>query len=128
RKYTWNNKAPEYPGGFDRQILGETWVSHYGTNHQQSSRLVLSPTAAGHPILRGVKDVWGQSGGYTAAPMPGSELLGIGQILAGMRPDAPRAAGKAGVPVAWPRTYQSPSGRSGRVFTTTHGASEDLLN
>ena len=33
-KYTWNNKAPEYPGGFGRQILGETWVSHYGDQPQ----------------------------------------------------------------------------------------------
>ena len=32
----------EFPGGFGRQILGETWVSHYGTNHKQSSRLLLS--------------------------------------------------------------------------------------
>ena len=38
-KYTWNNKDADYPGGFGRQILGETWVSHYGTNHKQSSRL-----------------------------------------------------------------------------------------
>jgi hypothetical protein len=30
--------------------------------------------------------------------------------------------------VAWYRTYTSSSGKSGRVFTTTHGASEDLLN
>jgi hypothetical protein len=32
------------------------------------------------------------------------------------------------MPVAWYRTYTSASGKSGRVFTTTHGASEDLLN
>jgi hypothetical protein len=30
--------------------------------------------------------------------------------------------------VAWYRTYTSDSGKTGRVFTTTHGASEDLLN
>jgi putative membrane-bound dehydrogenase-like protein len=30
--------------------------------------------------------------------------------------------------VAWYRTYTMPSGKSGRVFATTHGASEDLLN
>src|SRR6185436_9934120 len=27
-KYTWKG-VPEYVGGFGRQILGETWVSHY---------------------------------------------------------------------------------------------------
>ncbi len=40
-KYTWNNPAPDYTGGFGRQVLGETWVSHYGRNHKQSSRLLL---------------------------------------------------------------------------------------
>ena len=127
-KYTWNNKAPEYVGGFGRQVLGETWVSHYGTNHKQSSRLRIQPSAASHPILRGVKDVWVVSGGYTADPMPGSEVLAIGQVLNGMTPDAPAAADKKDMPVAWVRTYQGASGRAGRVFTTTHGASEDLLN
>jgi type 1 glutamine amidotransferase len=127
-KYTWNNKAPDYPGGFGRQILGETWVSHYGTNHKQSSRLKVPETAASHPILRGVKDMWVVSGGYTADPVTGSEVLAIGHILNGMAPDAPPAAGKEEMPVAWTRTYQGASGTSGRVFTTTHGASEDLLN
>ena len=128
RKYTWNNQDPEYPGGFGRQILGETWVSHYGTNHVQSSRLLLQADQLAHPVLRGVKDVWAQSGGYTADPMPGSQILAMGEILDGMRPDAPAAKDKKQMPVAWVRTYASASGKAGRVFTTTHGASEDLLN
>jgi type 1 glutamine amidotransferase len=127
-KYTWNNKDADYTGGFGRQILGETWVSHYGTNHKQSSRLVLAPDQATHPILRGVKDVWAQSGGYTAAPIDGSTVLAIGQILNGMTPDSPAALDKKEMPVAWYRTYTGASGKTGRVFTTTHGASEDLLN
>jgi len=127
-KYTWNNRSPEFTGGFGRQILGETWVSHYGRNHQQSSRVVIEPGAATHPILRGVKDVWVQSGGYTADPMPGSEILARGQILNGMTPDAPAAPDKQQYPVVWHRTYRGASGKDGRVFTTTHGASEDLLN
>jgi type 1 glutamine amidotransferase len=127
-KYDWQN-GEGYQGGFGRQILGETWVSHYGTNHKQSSRLVLQPEQAAHPILRGVKDVWVQSGGYTAHPIDGSVILAKGQVLDGMTPDAPPAAAKTEqLPVAWYRTYTSASGKSGRVFATTHGASEDLLN
>ena len=126
-KYSWDNKT-DYVGGFGRQILGETWVSHYGTNHQQSSRLVLESSQAAHPILRGVKDVWAQSGGYTADPIAGSQVLARGEVLDGMTPDAPAAKDKQAMPVAWHRTYTSASGRTGRVFTTTHGASEDLLN
>jgi hypothetical protein len=126
-KYHWQTKEG-YPGGFGRQILGETWVSHYGTNHKMSSRLLLQPDQLAHPILRGVKDVWVQSGGYMATPIEGSVILAKGQILEGMTPDSPPAAGKEQVPVAWHRTYTSASGKTGRVFTTTHGASEDLLN
>ena len=126
-KYTWN-RGNDYPGGFGRQILGETWVSHYGTNHKQSSRLVVQPSQASHPILRGVRDMWAQSGGYTADPIAGSEVLATGQILNGMTPDATPAADKKEQPVVWVRTYQPPAGKPGRVFTTTHGASEDLLN
>jgi hypothetical protein len=127
-KYTWKDGDAAYPGGFGRQILGETWVSHYGKNHAQSSRLVLQADQASHPILRGVKDVWVQSGGYTAYPIEGSQVLAIGRILDGMTPDSPPAADKKELPVAWYRTYESASGTRGRVFTTTHGASEDLLN
>jgi type 1 glutamine amidotransferase len=126
-KYTWKG-VEGYPGGFGRQILGETWVTHYGKNHAQSSRLLLQADQATHPILRGVKDVWVQSGGYTANPIEGSRVLATGQILEGMTPDSPPATGKETLPVAWYRTYTMPSGKSGRVFATTHGASEDLLN
>jgi type 1 glutamine amidotransferase len=126
-KFDWQD-ASTYPGGFGRQILGETWVSHYGRNHAQSSLLVFEPGESAHPVLRGVKDVWVQSGGYTAAPIEGSHILAKGRILNGMTPDSPPATDKQEQPVAWYRSYAGASGRSGRVFTTTHGASEDLLN
>ena len=103
-------------------------MSHYGTNHKQSSALVLDPEQASHPILRGVKNVWVESGGYTADPMPGSVVLARGRILNGMTPDSSPAADKKELPVAWTRTYRGASGREGRVFTTTHGASEDFRN
>src|SRR5215212_10107600 len=89
-KYTMEG-TPEYPGGFGRQILGETWVGHYGTNHKQSSRLILQPDEAAHPILVGVRDVWVQSGGYRAVPIEGSHIVAKGRILDGMTPESPVA-------------------------------------
>lgn len=118
----------EFEKGFGRQILGETWVSHYGTNHEMSTRLDLVPQAAEHPILRGVSDPWVESGGYWVEPQADSEVLALAQPLNGMTPESPSAADKAPCPGAWTRTYRSGSGRVGRVFTTTYGASEDLRN
>ena len=89
---------------------------------------MLQPDQWSHPILRGVKDVWAQSGVYTANPIEGRTILATGQILEVMTPTSPVSTTKKEQPVAWYRTYKSDSGKSGRVFTTTHGASEDLLN
>ena len=50
------------------------------------------------------------------------------QILNGMLADAKPDPEKDILPVVWTRNYQSKSGHEGRVLTTTHGASEDLLN
>lgn len=63
-----------------------------------------------------------------ADPIDGSKILAVGQILDGMTPDSPPARDKKQVPVAWYRTYPGGAGKPARVFTTTHGASEDLLN
>ena len=127
-KYSWDYKGAEYPSGFGEQVLGETWVGHYGTNHEQSSRILPLAERASHPILRGVRGMHVQSGGYQAYPLAGSDVLALGEVLNGMGPDAPADTSKKRLPVVWTRTYRGTNGRVGRVFTSTHGASEDLLN
>jgi len=127
-KYSWDYAGEEYLNGFGRQVLGETWVGHYGTNHEQSSRILPREDQSGHPILRGVGDMHVQSGGYQAYPIPGSVVLALGQVLDGMGADAPPDPTKELMPVAWTRTYEGSGGGSRRVFTTTHGASEDFLD
>ncbi|WP_229235962.1 ThuA domain-containing protein [Dyadobacter tibetensis] len=126
--YNWNYKGDktEWKDGFGEYILGETWVSHYGKNHHQSSRLVIEKGQEKNPILKGVKEMWVQSGGYTAEPK--GEVIARGEVLNGMTQNAPADKTKELLPVAWTRTYKLDNGASGRVFTTTHGASEDLLN
>jgi len=127
-RYSWDYPGDDYENGFGRQVLGETWVGHYGTNHEQSSRIMLRVDQATHPILRGVGDVHVQSGGYRADPIPGSVVLATGQVLDGMRADSPPDPEKELMPVAWTRTYAAADGAPARVFATTHGASEDFLN
>lgn len=127
-RYTWNYEGEEYPLGFGRQVLGETWAGHYGTNHVQSSLILPEADQLDHPILKGVADMHVQSGGYEAYPEPPFTVLGRGQVLNGMNADAEPDPEKELLPVAWTRTYEGADGTPGRVFTSTHGASEDLLN
>ncbi|AXE20275.1 hypothetical protein DR864_22245 [Runella rosea] len=127
--YSWDYKGEksEWKDGFGELVLGETWVSHYGTNHKQASKLIPEEAQKEHPILRGVKDMLAQSGGYTAYPKSAT-VIARGQVLNGMTADAEPDKTKELLPVAWVRTYSIDSGPSGRVFATTHGASEDLLS
>jgi hypothetical protein len=130
-KYGWRNK--EWDGGFGRQVLGETWISHHGQHGKQSTRGVLAPGMENHPILRGLKDgdVWGPTDVYgVRLPLPGdSQPLVLGQVLTGMQPTDPPVAGSKNeplMPVAWVKTYTGARGKTARVFTTTMGASQDL--
>ncbi|MFV1994845.1 MAG: ThuA domain-containing protein [Verrucomicrobiales bacterium] len=127
-KYDYRYSGADYEKGFGRQVLGETWAGHYGKNHEQSTRLEIVGNNAGHPVMRGVTDVHVQSGGYFTEPVAGSIILAMTQPLNGMSADSPVDETKPPTPGAWVRTYKSPSGTPGRVFTTTAGASEDLLN
>ncbi|MEQ2008858.1 MAG: ThuA domain-containing protein, partial [Limisphaerales bacterium] len=126
-KYNYNAKEPGYELGFGHQVLGQTWVGHYGQNHRQSTRITLAPDKASHPILRGVKDVWVQVGGYVGKPTDG-EILTLAQPLNGMTPDSPADASKPPQPSEWTRTYKGANGKAGRVFTTLYGTSEDITN
>ena len=126
-KYNYNAKEPGYELGFGHQVLGQTWVGHYGQNHRQSTRITIAPDKKDHPILRGVKDVWVQVGGYVGKPTDG-EILTVAQPLNGMTPDSPADAKKPPQPSEWTRTYKSASGKVGRVFTTLYGTSEDITN
>jgi len=127
-KYSNGYPGEEYKDGFGRQILGEKWAGHYGRNHRQSTRLDVVPEKAGHPILRGVKEMWVQCGGYQADPLQPSDVLAMAQPLLGMEPDSDADPQYPPVPGAWTRSYRGESGKAARVFTTTYGASNDLEN
>jgi hypothetical protein len=126
-KYSFNSK--EFEGGFGRQIIGETWVRHWGTHLKQSTRGVVVPEMAKHPILRGVKDVWGPSDVYEITTLTGdSKPILMGQVLDGMTPDSPPDPSKRMMPVAWVKTYTGTSGKPARIFGTTMGHAVDFQN
>jgi len=141
-KYDWRYGGDDYTKGFGKQVLGETWVAHHGRHKHESTRGIVAPDAAGHPILRGIADgeIWGPTDVYTVTlPLPGdSRPLVLGQVLKrlgefdqsdrnfGMRPDDPPLEGEKNdpmMPIAWTRSY-----KGARVFCTTMGSSTDLLS
>lgn len=125
-RWDYRSESDAMQGGFGRQVLGETWAGHYGTNHVMSTRMVILDEARSHPVLRGIERIWVESGGYWTEPVADVTVLAMTQPLQGMSPDSPPAADKAPCPGVWVREYESSSGTRGRVFTTTAGASEDL--
>lgn len=138
-KFDWNGK--EWPGGFGRYVLGETWVSHWGVHGQQATRGVITANTAKNPILRGVDDVFGTTDVYEAAPPTDVDVLLRGQVLSGMSPTDPPATGgkktfsgkvqglnEPMMPIVWTRQHKNGEGKVNKVLTCTMGAATDLLN
>lgn len=128
-KYHWQSKI--WPGGFGKQVLGETWVAHHGDHGRQSTRGILVKENAEHPILRGIKDgdIWGPTDVYTVRLGADCKPLVLGQVLTGMKSTDPALEGPKNnpmMPVAWVRTFET-DGKKARVFTTTMGAATDLV-
>jgi hypothetical protein len=131
-KWNWNNK-----GGFGKEILGETWVTHWGNHKKEATRGIIEASAKDHPVLRGVTDIFGDTDVYEAAPPADARILVRGQVLKGMKP-ADEAAGykkknaakvEQGVndpmmPVAWVRQFKN----NQHILCTTMGSATDLAN
>ena len=126
-KYSF--KSREFEGGYGRQVLGETWVNHHGRHGRESTRGVINERMAGHPILRGVDDVWGPTDVYGITELTGdAEPLVLGQVLIGMDPTDDPKPDTPTMPVAWIKNYVGDHGEKSRVFSTTMGASVDFLS
>ena len=127
---------------FGREVLGEGWVSHWGPNRRGATRGIVEPGAENDPLLRGVREVFGDSGVYEVHPVLDAKILLRGVVLKGMsatdEPDTYRKKRRAddqeqgvndpAMPIAWTRLHRHASGKTNRVFCTTMGAATDLVN
>jgi len=126
-KYSFRSKDPD--GGWGRQVLGETWISHYGAHNQESTRGVIAEGMEGHPIVKGCEDIWGPSDVYGLTTLQGDcKPLIMGQVLKGMDPNDKPNPDKKPLPIAWTKTYTGEKGKAARVFTTTMGHSFDFFS
>ena len=131
----WDWQSREWDGGFGRQVLGETWINHHGAHGKEATLGILAEDRKDHPVLRGIEpgSIFGPTDVYgVRLPLPGdSQPLVYGQVLSGMQADTPPVEGPKNdpmMPIAWVKTYETSTGATGKVFTTTMGASQDLLS
>jgi glucose/arabinose dehydrogenase/azurin/lysophospholipase L1-like esterase len=126
-KFSWDSKV--WPGGFGKQVLGESWVAHHGAHKKEATRGVIEASAKGDELLRGVTEVFGNSDVYAANPPPDAKILVRGQVLTGMNASDGPVEGKKNDPmqsVVWTRLFKNEAGRTNRVFCTTMGAATDF--
>ena len=133
--YNWNNQ-----GGFGKNVLGETWVSHWGNHKGEATRTAVEPGAEKLAILNGVGAIFGDTDVYEAYPPADAQILLRGLVLKGMHPQDPlserakkRSNDKAeqgvnepAMAVAWVREVPNASGSKNKILCTTLGAATDL--
>jgi hypothetical protein len=134
---SWSDKGVD---SFGEKVLGEEWISHWGANRRGLTHGIVEPSARANPILRGVGEIFGDSGVYETHPSSDSTILMRGEVLSGMKPSDPPSAERKQrqsdkqtqgmndptMPIAWTRVHTSASGTKARVFTTTMGAATDF--
>ncbi len=126
-KWSWQNKEEAFKGGYGRQVLGETWISHYGDHQKESTRGLIAEGMKDQPIVRGVGEIWGPSDvyGLTTLHEDCTPVI-MGYVLTGMNPGDKINENKKPLPVAWTKGYTGESGKTSRVFTTTMGHGGDF--
>ncbi|MFT5462241.1 MAG: hypothetical protein ACI8QS_001114 [Planctomycetota bacterium] len=119
------------PVRFGDDVLGGAFRGHHGRWHQDSTRGTPVEENLGHPILRGVQDIWGPSDVYRTYP-EGEQLpegclpLVMGQPLMGRSSDDSINSNLIPLPVAWAKTWTGDTGKTARVFHSTMGSAKDF--
>lgn len=133
RYKNWDFQNREWEGGFGQQVLGDTWIAHYGKFQKEATLAHKNLAHSDHPVLRGVSaKLFVHTDVNSVARLKKEDtVLFHGQVLSGLDPNDPPVADDrkdVRMPFAWFKAYTAPSGKQGRSFTTTAGASLDWLN
>ena len=116
---------------FGETVLGGSFRSHHGRWQQDSTRGIIVEPNKDHPVLKGVKDIWGTSDVYRTYKEGGRLPEGClplvdGQPLKGRKHDDDVNAELIPLPVAWVKTWTGNSGKTARVFHVTMGSAQDF--
>ena len=126
----WDFQSKAWLGGFGQQILGDTWIAHYGKFQKEATLATVISSQRNNPVLRGVADtIFCHTDVNSVERLTPKDLVLMqGQVLSGLNPIDPPVTDKrkdVRMPFAWFKTYTAPSGKEGRSFSTTAGASLD---
>jgi len=129
----WDFQSKAWLGGFGQQILGDTWIAHYGQFQKEATLATVVSSQRNNPVLRGVADtIFCHTDVNSVERLTPKDLVLMqGQVLSGLNPKDPPVTDKrkdVRMPFAWFKTYTAPSGKEGRSFSTTAGASLDWQN
>ncbi len=128
KKYVVNGKPVNL-----RRLLGGAFMNHHGGWHRESTRGIIVDKNKTHPILIGVKDIWGPSDVYRChndkSPFPDDcKALVMGQPLMNLKPNSPANQNKEPLPIAWTKSWKGNRGLSSRIFHFTMGSGKDFEN
>ena len=116
-----------------RELLGGKFMGHHGGWHRESTRGILVSENSEHPILKGVKDIWGTSDVYRchSDKFPFGQdctALVMGQPLVDLSRDAEPNKKKQPLPISWVKPWVGNKGLTSRVFNLTMGSAKDFEN
>ena len=114
-------------------LLGGKFMGHHGGWHRESTRGIVVPENKTHPILTGVKDIWGTSDVYRchSDKFPFGEdctALVMGQPLVDLTPGAEPNKKKEPLPISWTKSWVGNKGLTTRIFNLTMGSAKDFEN
>ncbi|MGJ8655483.1 MAG: ThuA domain-containing protein [Akkermansiaceae bacterium] len=115
------------------ELLGGRFKGHHGNWHQDSTRGDIVEAMKDHPILTGVKDIWGPSDVYRtykegeSLPADCTALV-YGQPLIGRKQGGATNPDKIPLPVIWFKNWKTSTGKNARVLQSTMGSARDLQN
>jgi hypothetical protein len=113
------------------KLLGGAFMSHHGNWHRDSTRGDIVEAMKDHPILTGVKDIWGPSDVYRTykegegLPEDCTALV-YGQPLIGREKGGADNPKKIPLPVVWFKNWKTSGGKEARVLHSTMGSAKDL--
>ncbi|QTN31947.1 ThuA domain-containing protein [Akkermansiaceae bacterium] len=115
------------------EIVGGAFMNHHGNWSRDSTRGDIVPEQKDHPILTGVKDIWGLTDVYrtfkegTGLP-EGCTALVMGQPLIGREQGGADNPEKEPLPVVWTKHWTTTDSKKARVLHSTMGSGTDFEN